>query len=260
MDQPRHIQIKGRPVAEGSYPLIITPLVGHTPADIQDELQAILPQRPDLLEWRVDYFKGIADAAQVIATAHAIRKAAPGLPLLLTRRHVAEGGQPIALDEAAVVALYTRACEAGCVDLIDYELSNAPQDLARLRAVSAAQGVAMIMSYHNFECTPDADTLLGRFVQAANLGADVAKVAVMPQDPQDVLTLLSVTQRARQTLALPLISMSMSSLGALSRIAGWQYGSAATFAMGKHSSAPGQIAVDELRALIKGLKRASGDG
>ena len=258
MEQPRHIQLKGRPVAEGSYPLIITPLVGRTPADIQGELQAILPQRPDLLEWRVDFFEGITDAAQVVATARAIREAAAAVPLLLTRRHVAEGGQPIALDEPGVVALYTRACEAGCVDLIDYELSNAPQDLARLRAVSAAQGVAMVMSYHNFQCTPDADTLLGRFVQAANLGADVAKVAVMPQDPQDVLTLLSATQRARQTLALPLISMSMGSLGALSRIAGWQFGSAASFAVGQHASAPGQIAVDELRALIAGLKRASG--
>lgn len=258
MVQPRHIQLRGRPVAAGNYPLVITPLVGRTEQALEAELQAILPRRPDMLEWRVDFFEGIADAARVVETARTIRQAAAGLPLLLTRRHASEGGQAIAVDEAAVVALYSRACEAGCIDLIDYELSNAPQDLARLRAVSAATGVAMIMSYHNFQSTPELDTLLARFVQAAQLGADVAKVAVMPQGPEDVLTLLSATHRASQTLALPLISMSMGGLGAVSRVMGWMYGSAATFAVGQGSSAPGQIAVDELRALLAGLQRAAG--
>jgi 3-dehydroquinate dehydratase-1 len=31
---------------------------------------------------------------------------------------------------------------------------------------------------------------------------------------------------------------------------GWVYGSAATFAVGKSSSAPGQIAIDELRSAL----------
>jgi 3-dehydroquinate dehydratase-1 len=114
----------------------------------------------------------------------------------------------------------------------------------------------MIMSYHNFQHTPDLDTLLGKFVQAEQLGADVAKVAVMPQDPQDVLTLLGATQRASQTLGVPLISMSMGGLGATSRIMGWIYGSAATFAVGKSSSAPGQIAVEELRTVLATVRRA----
>ena len=45
---------------------------------------------------------------------------------------------------------------------------------------------------------------------------------------------------ARETLDIPLISMSMGGVGSLSRIMGWVYGSAATFAVGKSSSAPGQ--------------------
>ena len=256
MAAPHPIQLRGQPIGCGDFPLIITPLVGRTPADIQAELQAILPKRPDMLEWRVDFFKGIADTAQVIDTAHGIRRSAGSVPLLLTRRHRGEGGQPIAIDEPAVVALLGAACEARCVDLIDYELSNAAADLAHLRAVSAAHGVAMIMSYHNFQRTPDFDTLLGKFEQAQRLGADVAKVAVMPQDPQDVLTLLGATQRASQTLGVPLISMSMGGLGATSRIMGWIYGSAATFAVGKSSSAPGQIAVEELRSVLATVRRA----
>jgi 3-dehydroquinate dehydratase-1 len=78
----------------------------------------------------------------------------------------------------------------------------------------------------------------------------------MPTDPQDVLTLLSATYQASQTLNVPLISMAMGGLGSISRIMGWLYGSAATFAVGKSSSAPGQIAVEDLRAMLAGVRRA----
>jgi 3-dehydroquinate dehydratase-1 len=225
-------------------------------AELMAELEAILPKRPDMLEWRIDYFEGIADADLVVETARAMKRAAPPVPILLTRRNITEGGQPISIAEPAVVSMYCRACEARCVDLIDYELSNAPEHLARLRQVSAANGIAMILSYHNFEFTPDAETLLSRFVQAQRLGADIAKVAVMPKDPQDVLTLLGATYRASQATRIPLISMSMGGIGSVSRIMGWLYGSAATFAVGKSSSAPGQIAIDDLRATLATVRHA----
>jgi len=252
----RSIQLKGQPIGGGAFPLIITPLVGRTVPELMGELEAILPKQPDLLEWRIDFFDGIADADRVIETARAIKRAAGAVPILLTRRNATEGGQPIGVPEAAVVAMYRRACEAGCVDLIDYELSNAPDALRELREVSAAHGVAMIMSYHNFELTPDHDMLLGKFAQAQRLGADVAKVAVMPRDPQDVLTLLGATYAASQSVHIPLISMSMGGIGSISRIMGWLYGSAATFAVGKSSSAPGQMAVEELRAALATVRRA----
>jgi 3-dehydroquinate dehydratase-1 len=254
------IELKGKPVGSGSFPLIITPLVGRTPADLTGELEAILPKKPDLLEWRIDFFEGIAETDLVIETARRIKRAAGAVPILLTRRNTSEGGQSIPLDEAGVVAMYSRACEARCVDLIDYELSNAPENLDKLRAVSAANGIAMIMSYHNFQATPDADALVGLFTQAERRGADIAKIAVMPNDPQDVLKLLDATYRASQAMRIPLISMSMGGIGSLSRIIGWLYGSAATFAVGKSSSAPGQIAVEELRATLATVRRAVGGG
>lgn len=258
MQQTRPIQVRGQILGSGSEPAIITPLVGRTPADLEAELQAILPKRPDLLEWRVDFFESIADTAQVIALARQIRSAAGAVPLLLTRRSATEGGQPVPLDETGVVDLLCSACEAQCVDLVDYELSNPLVDLQRLRAASAAQGIAMVMSFHDFKRTPDLDTLLHKFELASQLGADVGKVAVMPQSPQDVLTLLTATWQASRKLPLPLISMAMGGLGAVTRVVGGQFGSAATFAVGMNPSAPGQIAVEELRGLLAGVRRASG--
>jgi 3-dehydroquinate dehydratase-1 len=256
MNQTKTIQVQGNPLGSGTLPIIITPLVGKSTASILDEVAAIVPKRPDLLEWRIDFFSDIGDAKAVVATALAIRQAAGGIPVLLTRRNVTEGGEAISIAEPAVVAMYIAACQARCVEVIDYELSNAPADLQRLREVSAANGITMIMSYHNFQMTPDAATLDSKFLAAERLGADVAKVAVMPKTVQDVLDLLAATDRARQAISLPLISMSMGGIGSLSRIMGWVYGSAATFAVGKSSSAPGQIAIEDLRMTLATVRKA----
>jgi 3-dehydroquinate dehydratase-1 len=198
-----------------------------------------------MLEWRID-FEAIGDTAR--SSRPRARSSRGGRHSgAVTRRNVTEGGQPIPIAEPKVVAMYAAACAARCVELIDYELSNAAADIATLRRVSADSGIAMVMSYHNFQETPDAATLDGKFARAQAQGADVGKVAVMPKDPADVLALLAATWRASQALTIPLISMSMGGVGSLSRMIGWVYGSAATFAVGKSSSAPGQVAIDELR-------------
>ena len=256
MKETRLIQVQGKPLGGGTLPAIITPLVGKTRAAILEEVAFIVPKKPDLLEWRIDFFEAIGDIPAVIETALAIRQAANGIPVLLTRRNVTEGGQPLTIDEPAVVAMYTAACQAKCVELIDYELSNAPADIQALREVSKASGIGMVMSFHNFQMTPDAATLDSKFAAAKQYGADVGKVAVMPTSDLDVLELLAATSRARETLDIPLISMSMGGVGSLSRIMGWVYGSAATFAVGKSSSAPGQIAIEDLRTTLAIVRQA----
>ncbi len=256
MKETRLIQVQGKPLGGGTLPAIITPLVGKTRAAILEEVAFIVPKKPDLLEWRIDFFEAIGDIPAVIETALAIRQAANGIPVLLTRRNVTEGGQPLTIDEPAVVAMYTAACQAKCVELIDYELSNAPADIQALREVSKASGIGMVMSFHNFQMTPDTATLDSKFAAAKQYGADVGKVAVMPTNDLDVLELLAATSRARETLDIPLISMSMGGVGSLSRIMGWVYGSAATFAVGKSSSAPGQVAIEDLRTALAIVRQA----
>ncbi len=256
MKETKLIKVQGKPLGGGALPAIITPLVGKTRAAILEEVAFIVPKKPDLLEWRIDFFEAIGDIPAVIETALAIREAANGIPVLLTRRNVTEGGQPLTIDEPAVLAMYTAACQAKCVELIDYELSNAPSDIQALREVSKASGIGMIMSFHNFQMTPDAATLDSKFAAAKQYGADVGKVAVMPTSDLDVLELLAATSRARETLDIPLISMSMGGVGSLSRIMGWVYGSAATFAVGKSSSAPGQVAIEDLRTALAIVRQA----
>jgi 3-dehydroquinate dehydratase-1 len=51
--------------------------------------------------------------------------------------------------------------------------------------------------------------------------------------------------------------MAMGPLGALSRVAGGEFGSALTFAMGRDASAPGQLPIADLRVALDALRRAS---
>ena len=256
MNPTRLIHLRGEPIAGGKLPLICTPLVGRTHEDVLAEVAAVLPKAPDLLEWRVDFFAALGDARAVIDTARAIRAAAGATPVLFTRRSSREGGQPITVAEADVVHVHEAVCDARCVDLVDWEMSSDGADFARIRAATRANELPLVASYHNFQATPDVAWLTAKFAQAERLGADVAKVAVMPQGPQDVLTLLAATHAASQTVALPLISMAMGAYGSLSRMVGWAFGSTVTFAVGKGSSAPGQIPIDELRAVLQTTRRA----
>lgn len=244
------IALNGKPVANGKFPLICAPLVGRTSPDILAELNLILQKQPHMLEWRVDFFESIADIAAVISTAKAIKIAAHGVPVLFTRRSKLEGGERITLNEDQVIDLYAAVCASQQIDLIDYELVNEAANVTRVREVAHANGVKLILSFHDFERTPNQAELVAKFTAAEKMGADVAKVAVMAKNPDDVLALLSATRQASGQVQIPVVSMSMGSYGSLTRLFGWAYGSALTFAVGARSSAPGQIPIEDLNTVL----------
>lgn len=256
MSFSRPIQLNNTVLGAGKEPLVCTPLVGADEAAVLRELAVILPKRPDLLEWRVDFFTAIADTARVVALAQAIRQQAGGIPLLFTRRSTREGGQPIPLDEDEVLALYAAVCRSGAVALCDFELSAGEAHFARAVALARENGVCLVASFHNFHETPSAEVLVAKFAAMQAAGADVVKIAVMPQSPRDVLTLLDATLTARETLAVPVISMAMGGYGAVSRLCGWVFGSSVSFAVGEQSSAPGQVPVEDVNRVVDVLQRA----
>jgi 3-dehydroquinate dehydratase I len=259
MAQTRSLEVGGKPVAAGKVPLICTPVVGRTEPAVLAETAAVLSKKPDLLEWRVDFFEGIGRTGEVVDLARKIRLAAGGVPIIFTRRSAMEGGEPTHITEAQVIDLYGAICESRTVDFVDYELANPSESVRAVRAASRRHGVGMIMSFHDFKRTPPLDEILGKFKHAERSGADVAKVAAMPQGLEDVLAVLSATLKASREVGIPLISMSMGPYGSVSRMLGGLFGSAVSFAVGKSASAPGQIPVDDLRTVLAIIDRALGD-
>ena len=114
-----------------------------------------------------------------------------------------------------------------------------------------ACGVKVIVSNHDFEMTPPEAEILHRLRAMERIGADIAKIAVMPLSRKDVLALLAATEQMYRTAAVPVVTMSMSGQGAISRLCGEVFGSAITFGSAGRASAPGQIAVEELREVLR---------
>ena len=128
----------------GVFPLICVPLVGRSRDAVLAEVDVVLPKKPDVLEWRVDFFEALGDTTHVIDTARAIRDRVGPIPVMFTRRSSIEGGEKIALTEPQVVQLYVEVCASRLVDLIDYETVNAAAGFRRLRAVSREHDIALI--------------------------------------------------------------------------------------------------------------------
>ena len=230
--------------------LICVPLLAADRAALMDQAGALGALRPDCIEWRADFFSGL-EPEDVPVLLEAVAAAA-GVPVLFTNRLVGEGGHAPQQEDQRV-AILEAAARTGVPALVDVELAT-PSPLAD-RVVTAARrsGVAVIRSFHDFMATPASAVLLATLRSMQDTGADVAKVAVTPQTPEDALALLRTGLDARRTfLDIPCIMMSMGALGGVSRFAG-HFGSDLTFAVGLQPSAPGQMDLDLMRRGLEAL-------
>jgi 3-dehydroquinate dehydratase-1 len=246
------IAIKNKVIGGPDY-LICVPLLAVERSDLFQEAAALKQLDPDLLEWRIDAYAHAQDIDDSLDTLAELRKQVHDTPLIFTCRTHSQGGLNKLASEHRQ-CLLTEAIKTGYLDIVDIELSNDADFIQSIMETARNYGVRVILSYHNFETTPDEAIILETLLKAQNLGADIAKVAAMPKKYKDVLTLLSATLKAReQGLKIPAITISMGPLGRLSRIAGGLFGSDITFACGNTPSAPGQIPIEDLRQAMAAL-------
>ncbi|MBU6377503.1 MAG: type I 3-dehydroquinate dehydratase [Gammaproteobacteria bacterium] len=265
----RPLKARGRQLGDGQVPAICLPLLANDEQALQDELREALDLRPDIVEWRADHFLGAPSPGSatipaspgtvesVLRVTTRLRELAGELPLIFTLRSVREGGQPLRLNEQDAIALQAAIARSGLVDFLDIELAVPDTVRAPLRAAAQEGGTQVIFSAHDFAATPTAEAMFATLARMAAAGADVAKLAVMPQGAGDVLALLAASERAQREVALPIITMAMGPLGVMSRVFGGLFGSALSFAAGRSASAPGQLPIDELRAAFELVRSRS---
>ena len=236
-------------------PKVCVPIVEKTREDILSTAKAICSTEADLVEWRADWYEDVSAFSEVIKTAEMLRSILGETPLLFTFRSAREGGEK-ELSLESYATLLESVAKTGFVDLIDVEVFSGDDAVKNIIQTAHAHGVKVIASNHDFEGTPAREELVARLCKMQDLGADILKIAVMPQTRSDVLTLLSVTEEmsSRHT-SRPVITMSMGRTGTLSRLCGEVFGSAVTFASFGKVSAPGQIAIEDLKAGLRLLHK-----
>jgi 3-dehydroquinate dehydratase-1 len=139
----------------------------------------------------------------------------------------------------------------GAVDFLDIEMLNGEGYINSIRKLIDQHGTQLILSYHNFLTTPDEQFIVDKLLEGESLGADMVKIALMPNTSDDVLTLLSATSKGWKDINIPMITMAMGSLGRISRVWGNAFGSEVTFASMEQVSAPGQIEIGDLKRIIE---------
>lgn len=257
----KQIEIKGRVIGQG-LPKVCVPLVGKTEEEIMRQAdrvcQSVNDCEIDMVEFRGDYFDGLDDIPRLLALLQRLQEKLTESDkiLLFTIRSESEGGEKLAFTTPGIHEINEAVIESAIPDMVDVELFSGAEDIQKLVTLAHQKGVYIIMSNHDFHTTPEADVMLNRLRSMQDMGADIAKIAVMPNDEMQLLRLLAVTNTMYEKYAeIPLITISMGRLGVLSRLCGQIFGSAVTFAALDQASAPGQIPVDELNTMLKWVNR-----
>ena len=184
---------------------IAIPIFQKKCSDVIEVANDCIDKGADIIEFRIDALKN-PDINEIKKTIEEIN-----FPMIATNRISTEGGSFKGSEEERVNILFE------CCDLVDYvdiELQSNDEYINRIHD----SGVTTIVSYHDFEKTPDLNEILYIVEKEHELG-DIAKVAFMD-------------------------------LGSYTRVMASKFDSPITFASGTDATAPGQIDIETMKALL----------
>lgn len=242
------IKIKNVEIGKG-IPKICIPLTGKNREEIIEEMEIVKKSNPDLIEWRVDFFEESDNPERICEMLGTINDSFKQIPVLFTFRTKEEGGEKSIMSED-YVKLLKEVSERRLVDIVDVQVFWYGEKSEDFIKELKETGAVVLASSHHFEGTPSVREMSDALYTMENRGADIVKLAVMPQSGKDVCALLEATMERKEHSNKPMITMSMGQSGMLSRICGELTGSCVTFASGKQASAPGQIKADELKKVL----------
>ena len=245
----RTVQIKNLTIGSG-MPKICVPITGVTASEIISQAATVKAASPDLVEWRVDYFEQMKDDAAVEHMLFGLAETLQDIPVLFTLRTDREGGKAHVTGEVyEKILLHALACPQ--TDMIDVEAMPEQESAARIIKSAHEKGIPVIASNHHFEGTPSNEQIDCIFSRMEKTGADILKMAVMPENSRDVIRMMERTMSWHEKSERPLITMSMGVLGCVSRMCGEMTGSCMTFASVTEASAPGQIDMTSLKHILQ---------
>lgn len=248
------VKIKNLEIGKDN-PKIVIPIVGRTKEEIINEVSQLKLEIFDMVEWRVDYFEHFFEFDKIEEILIKLREILLNIPILFTFRTDKEGGMK-KIDTAKYELINRYVLDNKLIDIIDLELFVGNEVVKSLVKLAHDNNIKVLISNHDFEKTPNCDEIISRLKKMDDLGGDILKIAVMPKNKLDVLELMKATTIIQDSnVDKPIVSISMSNLGIISRFCGEIFGSALTFGTMKEISAPGQINLEDLNNIIKTIHK-----
>lgn len=210
---------------------IAIPIFQETTDKVISVAEDCIEKGADVLEFRVDGLKN----PNLKEITNAIEEI--NFPMIVTNRIESEGGSFKGSEDERISIL------KGCADLVEYvdvELQTDDKYIEELKGYDSK----LIVSYHDFEKTPELDEIYYIVEKEKSLG-DIAKVAFMPNNLEDTLKILAILSHYKDTIAI-----SMGDLGNYTRVIASKFDSPITFAAGTDVTAPGQIDIETMKVLL----------
>lgn len=131
---------------------------------------------------------------------------------------------------------------------VDIEVESDKQYREPIIKHAKQHGCKVIISYHNFESTPDNAALKNIIRQCQSLGADIVKLITTANSAADSARILSLYESEQN-----LVAFAMGEEGKISRFACLFLGAPFTYASAAKGSeaAPGQLTAQDLEQMIK---------
>jgi 3-dehydroquinate dehydratase-1 len=131
---------------------------------------------------------------------------------------------------------------------VDVEIESSQEVKKTIIPYAKAHNCKCIVSYHNFNDTPQIDELEEIIEACFALDADIVKIATTAKTMQDSARILSLYQTNR-----PLVALAMGDLGKITRIANITLGSPFTFVAAHKESltAQGQLTLEQMNNIFR---------
>ncbi|MBN3868468.1 type I 3-dehydroquinate dehydratase [Gluconobacter kondonii] len=246
-------------IKTGTKPSILVPVTSAHPDEALEFIKSTKNREDfDIFELRIDCLTNALNTELVVNYVSNALKLAHGKRIVLTFRTAQEGGNTF-IPPDDYLKLYDAILNVAKPEFIDIEFNRGRNCVQRAIEIARKNNISIILSSHDFDKTDSQIDLVNRMEMMRKFDVDVVKMATMPNTIHDVLNLMAATATMRSRHpGLSLITMSMGSLGVISRLTGEIFGSDATFGKIDNSSAPGQIDVSLLKTILEKVDIAVG--
>lgn len=226
---------------------------------LKKKIDEILKLGPNIIEFRLDYIKDI-ESLTLNFLKELLNLIGVKIPVILTFRKFSEGGKLDIIDKKRFDIINQ------VINLsptyVDIEMDNDDEFLQNAIKKASNKNVKIIFSYHNFDKTPDYETVIEIL---SKFKAKFDKLTVnLEKSPSNYLIKLIFYAKNFEDNIIPLricrelgtenqkiISFCMGELGILSRIFCLKAGSYLTYGSYKEQTAPGQISITTIREILK---------
>ena len=238
MDRVTHRSLQLGPWSVGDRPLVVGTLSTRDgllhAAELPERACHVAEVRLDLIGEDFLGWMGYCEELQAIE-----------VPVLLTLRHQAEGGQ-----WAGVPARRLQMLERALPAISAFDVEVRQPDIEGAARLAADMGMLMVGSYHDFEGTPSSEVLAGWVEDALELGVNVVKIATWVHAPEEEERLHELLASTAEKGRLCVLAMGADAPAARVRLVA--SGSCLTYGYLDQPVAPGQSHARELWAALGG--------